>query len=64
MMGRPMGPPGVGTVAPVQMGGPVQMGVPGQMTTGPPRPMVGGAVPMQVGQAPPMMQPGMQMQAK
>ncbi|XGW28847.1 hypothetical protein V3C99_008555 [Haemonchus contortus] len=61
MMGRPMGPPGVGTpIGGVQISGPVQMGVAGQMTTGPPRPMMGGNMPMHMTTAPPMMQPGMQ----
>ncbi|VDM55982.1 unnamed protein product [Angiostrongylus costaricensis] len=61
MMSRQMGPPGVGgSVGTVQIGGPVQLGVPGQMTTGPPRPMVGGNMPMQMGSAPPLIQPGMQ----
>ncbi|WKY05667.1 hypothetical protein Q1695_006120 [Nippostrongylus brasiliensis] len=61
MMGRPMGPPGVGApMGTVQIGGPVQMGVPGQMTSGPPRPMVTNNMTMQMGTAPPMMQPGMQ----
>ncbi|PIO68290.1 hypothetical protein TELCIR_09928 [Teladorsagia circumcincta] len=61
MMGRPMGPPGVGApIGAVQITGPVQMGVAGQMTSGPPRPMMGGNMPMHMGTAPPMMQPGMQ----
>ncbi|KAE9421462.1 hypothetical protein Angca_002211 [Angiostrongylus cantonensis] len=61
MMSRQMGPPGVGgSVGTVQIGGPVQLGVPGQMTTGPPRPIVGGNMPMQMGSAPPLIQPGMQ----
>lgn len=60
MMSRPMGPPGVGTsIGAVQLGGPVQMSV-GQMTTGPPRSMVGGNMAMQMGTAPPLMQQGMQ----
>ncbi|PIO60701.1 hypothetical protein TELCIR_17794 [Teladorsagia circumcincta] len=65
MMGRPMGPPGVGApIGAVQITGPVQMGVAGQMTSGPPRPMMGGNMPMHMGTAPPMMQPGMQVHPK
>lgn len=64
MMSRPMGPPGVGTsIGAVQLGGPVQMSV-GQMTTGPPRSMVGGNMAMQMGTAPPLMQQGMQVHPK
>ncbi|KJH44095.1 hypothetical protein DICVIV_09875 [Dictyocaulus viviparus] len=61
IMSRPLGPPGVGgSIGTVQIGGPVQMGVAGQMTTGPPRTMVGSNMSMQMGNAPPLIQPGMQ----